>query len=168
VTTRVHAHADELGSRPVSLGNHKLTRKQRAELKVITGELRRAGVYRRKPKTYADCLRLNGPCGFVSCRYNLYLDVIPVAGRPSSAPIVKLNFPHLEVWEMAETCALKVAMRGATVEEPTQGVGLTLEEVGELVNLTSQRVEQLESVALAKLLAGGGLREFAPDGTEEP
>ena len=54
---------------------------------------------------------------------------------------IKLNFPHLEVWEMQETCALDVAERG----------GITLEEVGEIMNLTRERIRQVEVRGLVKL-----------------
>ena len=47
---------------------------------------------------------------------------------------IKLNFPDLEVWEMNETCALDVADRGGT----------TLEDVGAIMNLTRERIRQVE------------------------
>jgi hypothetical protein len=93
-----------------------------------------------RPKTRADCLQgehAERPCPFVSCKHHLYLDVSPRSGA------IKLNFPHLEVWEMPETCALDVADRG----------GVTLEEVGEIMNLTRERIRQLETRGLAKLKA---------------
>ena len=54
-----------------------------------------------------------------------------------------MNFTDIEVWEMTETCALDVADRG----------GITLEEVGEIMNLTRERVRQVETAGLAKLSA---------------
>ena len=54
---------------------------------------------------------------------------------------IKLNFPDIEIWEMAETCALDIAERG----------GVTLEEVGEIMNLTRERIRQLEMSGLNKL-----------------
>ena len=54
---------------------------------------------------------------------------------------IKLNFPDIDVWEMGETCALDVADRG----------GITLEEVGEIMNLTRERVRQVETAGLSKL-----------------
>jgi len=48
----------------------------------------------------------------------------------------------MEVWELQETCALDVAQRG----------GLTLEEVGEILNLTRERIRQVEATGLQKLL----------------
>ena len=77
------------------------------------------------------------PCPFVSCKHHLYLDVSARTGA------IKLNFPDLEVWEMTETCALDVADRGGT----------TLEEVGAIMNLTRERIRQVEVKGLAKLEA---------------
>ena len=90
-----------------------------------------------KPKTRAECVDMERPCPFVSCKYHLYIDVHPLRGS------IKLNFPDVEVWEMTETCALDVADRG----------GITLEEVGEIMNLTRERVRQVETAGLAKLEA---------------
>lgn len=90
-----------------------------------------------KPTTRADCVDMERPCPYVSCKYHLFIDVHPVRGS------IKLNFPDIEVWEMTETCALDVADRG----------GITLEEVGEIMNLTRERVRQVETAGLAKLNA---------------
>ena len=90
-----------------------------------------------KPKTRAECRDTERPCPFVSCKYHLYIDVHPVRGS------IKLNLPDVEVWEMTDTCSLDVADRG----------GITLEEVGEIMNLTRERVRQVETAGLAKLEA---------------
>lgn len=90
-----------------------------------------------KPRTRAECRDMDRPCPFVSCKYHLYIDVHPVRGS------IKLNFPDVEVWEMTDTCALDVADRG----------GITLEEVGEIMNLTRERVRQVETAGLSKLEA---------------
>ena len=90
-----------------------------------------------KPETREQCADMERPCPYVSCKYHLFIDVHPVRGA------IKLNFPDLEVWEMTETCALDVADRG----------GITLEEVGEIMNLTRERVRQVETAGLAKLEA---------------
>ncbi len=90
-----------------------------------------------KPKMRSECIDMERPCPFVSCKYHLYLDVHPVRGA------IKLNFTDVEVWEMTETCALDIADRG----------GITLEEVGEIMNLTRERVRQVETAGLAKLAA---------------
>ncbi len=77
-----------------------------------------------RPKTRADCVDAARPCLFVSCKHNLYLDVNPKTGS------IKLNFPDKEIFDLPETCALDVAERG----------GITLEEVGAIMNLTRERV----------------------------
>jgi len=88
-----------------------------------------------RPVTRSECACGTRPCAYVSCKYHLYLDVNPETGS------IKLNFPHLEVWDMQETCALDVAERG----------GITLEEVGEIMNLTRERIRQVEVRGLVKL-----------------
>ncbi len=88
-----------------------------------------------RPKSRKDCANGIRPCPFVSCRHHLYLDVNPEKGS------LKLNFPDLEVWEMPETCSLDVSDRG----------GMTLEEVGEILNLTRERIRQVEVRGLVKL-----------------
>ncbi len=93
-----------------------------------------------RPKTRADCLHgphAERPCPFTLCKHHLALDVNEFTGS------IKFNFPDLEVWEMPETCALDIADRG----------GITLEEVGEIMNLTRERIRQLETRGLAKILA---------------
>jgi hypothetical protein len=93
-----------------------------------------------RPMTRLDCQSMPRPCPFVSCEHHLYLDVNPESGA------IKLNFPHLEVWEMAETCSLDVADRG----------GITLEEVGAILNLTRERIRQVEVRGLYKIRQQNG------------
>jgi len=88
-----------------------------------------------RPRTRADCVSSPRPCLFVACKHHLYLDVNPETGS------VKLNFPDKEIWELDETCALDVADKG----------GITLEEVGAIMNLTRERIRQVETRGLLKL-----------------
>jgi hypothetical protein len=90
-----------------------------------------------RPRERAECATGPRPCMFISCKHHLYLDVNPSTGS------IKLNFPDKEVWEMNETCALDVADRG----------GITLEEVGAIMNLTRERIRQVETRGLLKLRA---------------
>ena len=104
-----------------------------------------------KPKFRSECAGGERPCPFVSCKHHLYLDVSAKTGA------IKLNFPDLEVWEMTETCALDVADRGGT----------TLEEVGAIMNLTRERIRQVEVKGLAKLQALDdmeALRDYVDEG----
>ena len=104
-----------------------------------------------KPKSREDCVAGARPCPFVSCKHHLYLDVSARTGA------IKLNFPDLEVWDMTETCALDVADRGGT----------TLEEVGAIMNLTRERIRQVEVKGLAKLEAlkdMEALRDYVDEG----
>ncbi|MEO8841490.1 MAG: sigma factor-like helix-turn-helix DNA-binding protein [Kofleriaceae bacterium] len=88
-----------------------------------------------RPRTRAECAHEQRPCPWVSCKHHLYLDVNPRTGS------IKLNFPDLEPWELQHTCALDVADAG----------GHTLEEVGDITNLTRERIRQLEFRGLLEL-----------------
>jgi hypothetical protein len=104
-----------------------------------------------KPKSRAECAEGPRPCPYVSCKHHLFIDVSPRTGA------IKLNFPDLEVWELDESCALDVADRGGT----------TLEDVGAIMNLTRERIRQVEVKALAKLEAlrdMSFLRDFVDEG----
>ena len=93
-----------------------------------------------RPRSRGECKNAQRPCPWVSCKYHLYLDIVPQSGS------IKMNFPDLEVWEMAETCALDVADRG----------GITLEDVGTLLNLTRERIRQVERSGIDKLRSALG------------
>jgi hypothetical protein len=104
-----------------------------------------------KPRVRSECAEGPRPCPFVSCKYHLYIDVSARTGA------IKLNFPDLEVWELGESCALDVADRGGT----------TLEDVGAIMNLTRERIRQVEVKALAKLEALRdmmALRDYVDEG----
>ena len=102
----------------------------------------------RRPATREECAEIQRPCPFVSCKHHLYLDVNPETGS------IKLNFPDLEPGEMKESCSLDVADQG----------GLTLEEVGSILNLTRERMRQIEVRGLLKLKKGRQL----DDSHDEP
>ncbi len=104
-----------------------------------------------KPRTRAECVGGPRPCPYISCKHHLFVDVSPRTGA------IKLNFPDLEVWQLAESCALDVADRGGT----------TLEDVGAIMNLTRERIRQVEVKALAKLEAlrdMEALRDYVDEG----
>ena len=131
-----HRHLEVYGSRPRSLRRQKLTRKERAQFKVDRRYLQRQGVYAHRAQTWGECQERNpaGPCGWVSCSMNLFLEV-------DEEGIIKENFPGRQVWELEETCALRVAAEGEH----------TLERVGEILNITQERVRQLQDTALQRL-----------------
>lgn len=141
------AFGEEVGEEDLE-GDEQGRRKRRSRARARTISIRRlskAELNRGKamypeeeywrPQMRSECIDMERPCPFVSCKYHLYIDVHPVRGS------IKINFPDVEVWEMTDTCALDIADRG----------GITLEEVGEIMNLTRERVRQLETQGLAKL-----------------
>lgn len=114
---------------------------------------------RRLPLTRGECLEAERPCPFISCRHHLFLDVDQATGS------IKLNFPgHFHgdgtpnLDQMHATCALDVADHD----------GKTLETVGGLLNVTRERVRQIEALALESLRKGLlriGVTDFQPTDT---
>jgi hypothetical protein len=116
-------------------------------MKRLTREALRAGAIANppvegveRPQTRAECRDAPRPCPWVACKHHLYLDINPKTGS------IKINFPELEPWELAHTCALDVADNG----------GLTLEEIGLITNLTRERVRQVEVRGLLTLKSRSG------------
>lgn len=107
-----------------------------------------------RPRTRAECSSSIRPCPFVSCSRHLFLDVDEKTGA------ITYNFPGLEPDELTETCAMDVARNNPS--------GLVLEDVGDLMNMSRERVRQLEDAALlkaksAKAVNGVTLYDFAPE-----
>jgi len=125
--------------RPRTIAGRRLTRAEIQEGIRLVDDM-----WYERPKTRSECADGPRPCPFVSCKYHLYLDV------KDETKSIKLNFPHLEVWELEHTCALDVAEQG----------GLTLEEVGHIMNLTRERVRQVEVVGLDKLRESGVVEDI--------
>jgi hypothetical protein len=93
-----------------------------------------------RPRTVGDCREQGlgtreNPCPWVSCPYHLYLDVNTETGS------IKFNFPDKDVDELPQTCALHVADEGPE----------TLEHTGEFMNITRERVRQIEVKCLGYL-----------------
>jgi len=88
-----------------------------------------------RPKTRDECVGGHRPCPYVGCRYNLYLDIMP-SGH------LKLNFPALEPEDMVQSCALDIADDGP----------VELRVAGAAMNLSRERIRQLEVIAMRKVL----------------
>lgn len=95
-----------------------------------------AALRAQRPRTRGECADGPRPCPWVSCRHHLYLDVVGENGS------IKRNFPDLEPWQMTHTCSLDVADLG----------GRHLEQVAEIMNVTRERVRQVETVTMARII----------------
>jgi hypothetical protein len=106
-----------------------------------------------RPQTRGDCLAGGSnaarPCPWVSCAQHLALDVSEDNGSIKVTVPGANGEPDLDA--MRDTCALDVADRG----------GLTLEEAGATMNLTRERLRQLEDAAQRQLKALPMTRELA-------
>lgn len=100
-----------------------------------------------RPRTRGDCADMPRPCPYAGCRHHLALDVHPTSGS------IKVVHPGVPIGELRETCALDVAERGGT----------TLEEIAALMNLSRERVRQIQTVALSAFRRRGGRAVERPD-----
>lgn len=109
-----------------------------------------------RPKTRLDCFKVPRPCPYVTCRYNLFLEVCQNGS---------LRLPHGEhedaVLKQKRSCALDLAEDGPR----------TLDDVGRAQSLNRERVRQIEAIAVAKVraligypvnLADGGVSADVP------
>lgn len=93
----------------------------------------------RRPARLHDCPAPGEPCPWVGCRHHRYLDVNPRTGK------IKLNFPSLEPDELDEPCTLRIGP-------------VTLEQVALMLNVTRERVRQIETTGIRKLRRDWRLR----------
>lgn len=100
---------------------------------------------RDRPKTWAACRETTGPCPYVSCRHHLFLDINPKSGS------VKFNFPGKELWELEETCSLRAADSAHT-----------LDGVADLMNMTRERVRQVEDESVERIKSSISVEAFEP------
>lgn len=87
-----------------------------------------------RPQSREECVKGPRPCPWVSCRFNLYLDV-------REDGVLKLNFPDREPEEMSASCALDLADDGPR----------TLDSIAALMGMSKERARQLEATAFEKL-----------------
>jgi hypothetical protein len=94
-----------------------------------------------RPRLRAQCEHGPRPCPWVGCRYHLYLDMYTTGDPENPTPGLIIHRPDLDPLELPETCLLDLASRGP----------FTLAEIGEIFDLSRERIRQIESGALRKL-----------------
>lgn len=100
------------------------------------------------PAARRECERAVRPCPWVGCRHHTWLEV----GRSGN---LRYALPDVEPWDLRYSCSLDLADAGH------EGDGMTLDAVAQVLNLTRERVRQIEVVALEKMRAG--LAAIAPE-----
>lgn len=89
-----------------------------------------------RPRTRGDCVDAPRPCPWISCRHHLAINV-------TDSGSLQLVNAQLDLEALPDTCSLDVADRGE----------LTLEEVGRRLDLTRERIRQLERSGLRAMKA---------------
>lgn len=116
-----------VGPRAASIDTRRISREELRQ-----GSLMYPPVDVPRPRTRGDCVDGPRPCPWAACKHHLYLDVNPHTGS------IKINYPHLEPDQLSASCSLDLADQG----------GQTLDVVGRTLNLTRERVRQIEVRAL--------------------
>jgi len=142
-------------------GRHAYAQQPQEDLGDLTYE--RNLLEENRPHFRGDCLpggrNAARPCPYARCRHNLLVDIIP---NPSGgAPRVYENFPGVPPQDLVATCVLDVVDeigefdREALLKElggrDTQDDSLALEQVGRLMNITRERVRQVQVEGLVAL-----------------
>ena len=91
-----------------------------------------------RPRVRGDCIDGPRPCPWALCRHHLYLEVLEDGA-------LKLNFPGRALEQLEQTCSLDVADEGEQ----------SVERIGELLNLTGRRVQQIEREVVTRLAKQG-------------
>jgi hypothetical protein len=99
-----------------------------------------------KPKRRSECVDGPRPCPWVSCRYNLYLDI-------RADGVLRINFPDRDPEEMAFSCALDLAADGPR----------TLDQVAGLMGMSRERARQIEEKVLAAVRGEYEASDFGDD-----
>lgn len=127
--------------RSVTIAGTRLSRAEMAEGAALIAD-DADEVLLKRPQTRADCIDGPRPCPWVGCRHHLYLDVNPDTGS------IKLNFPEQLPDELEHSCALDLASFD----------GITLEGVGSVLNITRERIRQVEVAALERIKEAPSMR----------
>lgn len=127
---------------PGSIAVGRLGKKERERRAVeYAADLESLGGLPERPRTVGDCEREGlgtlRRCPWVGCGYHLALNVSPDNGT------IILTWPDRDPLEWGETCALAVARRAPD--------GLTLIEIGRILDVTREAVRQVEVAGLRAL-----------------
>lgn len=123
-----------------------------------------------KPQKRGECESARGvrddgtanPCPWVSCAWNLALDVERSHIRVV-APSAPDDADELNLDAMPDTCVLDIADRIAWRISRGMNGGLAHEVIGVLMRLSGERVRQIERSAMRKYKQGMRERGLAPD-----
>ena len=88
----------------------------------------------KKPCVRADCASLPRPCPFISCKYNLFVEIGPKGS-------LDFTWPRTQPHQMPQSCALDLADEGGlTVQELADEMRLGLDVVKKSVDAALRSV----------------------------
>jgi hypothetical protein len=130
---------ERLRRRPRSLGLEPLSKRELAEKNRIDADSDLVAELAARPRDRRDCKDGPRPCPWAGCAMHLGLNITPGGAA-------KVMFPDgeggIDLDAMDDTCALDVADAHDMLDPKT------FEEVGRLMNMTPQRILQIEHWSL--------------------
>lgn len=106
-------------------------------------------ILRGRPRVRAQCQEGPRPCPWVGCRYHLYLDTYTTGDPQNPTPGLIIHRPDVDPLDLPETCLLDLAGKGP----------YTLAQIGEIFDLSRERIRQIEASALKKLARHANIRD---------
>lgn len=102
----------------------------------------------RRPLVREECLQGPRPCPWLSCRYHMFEVLARKSGKTSIKQIARWDEDRIAelVESLPATCCLDLV---------AQGRELTLQETGLVLNLTRERVRQIQQMGEEQLQAVG-------------
>ena len=98
------------------------------------------------PRRLEECPDDDEQCPYVACRYHLWTDIVGRSvryGKQGSEREYRYEMVQTDAWGSWPTCALRAARQGPR----------TLDEVGDVLGVTRERVRQIQVAAMAHLAA---------------
>ncbi len=103
-----------------------------------------------RPQTRGRCLEMPRPCPFVSCSYHLAPDLLRHVLRDRTWRDGWRPMAAAEVVSEEEAAEAVVAMPASCLLDLADRDGMTLEQVGLVLEVTRERARQIEAAALRK------------------
>ena len=115
----------------------------------------------KRPRKRSECFEIMRPCPFVTCDFNLFPEWAGLRGRSKRSGckkrIIRTKITDPFKVPQNRSCVLDIALLG----------GLTLEEVGYILDITRERVRQIQFAALKKMAYHYRLKKYLNVGISE-
>lgn len=134
-------------TRSKSIGVRRLTVFEQRTLASDVADLERAGIYDARPRVFGDCPPVDEPCGFVSCRHHLGLDIDEGSGA------VKITHPVADTHPERAHLLRQLTPVEAELFRLFEHEGLSIAEASGRMDLPERRLAKVRDLTRRKLAA---------------